>query len=262
MILTTTPDNELGICIVPKSSSTTWAHAFGHMNNIKHEDTQDQVSNVYVRVASSPIISKQASTYYDVQRLNDVAKFKFIFVRHPFERLGSYFHWIFDPPGVKYSPLALQAIVDYENKSKHDTKTDTMESITFLRFVDYVLHEASSLGENDMISHLTAHWWPYTETCRVCLVTYDFVGHLETFGDDAQLLADKFPSNSVLKKIGNSKRLGCKGSCKADKLVSRYLEEYKQLKKESITQLYMFFKNDFEFGGYEYPHYYIENGIS
>ena len=259
-MLTTTPDQELGICIVPKSSSTSWAKAFGDMNNIK-----DHVWNIYLKVASSPIISKQASTYYDVQKLNDAAKFKFIFVRHPFERLGSYFHWIFDPPGLQYSPIALQEILDYEitrnNKSLHDNEMHTLESVTFSRFVDYVLHEASSLGENDKISHLTAHWWPYTETCRVCLVAYDFIGHLETFGDDARALANKFPSNSVLKKIGNSERLGCSGNCKGDNLVSRYMEEYKQLKKESIKQLYMFFKDDFEFGGYDYPHDYIENGI-
>ena len=60
----------------------------------------------------------------------------------------------------------------------------------------------------------------------------------------------------------NSERLACKSNCKGNNLGSRYLYYYKQLKKETIEKLYLVYKNDFQFGGYDYPHEYIETGIA
>ena len=72
-----------------------------------------------------------------------------------------------------------------------------------------------------------------------------------------QCLPCQVASNRFFGELGSNGG----GNCKGDDLVSRYMEEYKQIKKESIKQLYMFFKDDFEFGGYDYPQEYIENGI-
>ena len=89
MMLTTEPTQQIAFCHVPKSSSTTWMNAFGSMNHIK-------VGNglTYQQVAS-PNISLHATTYYDMKLLNELPQFKFVFVRHPFERLGSHFHMLY-----------------------------------------------------------------------------------------------------------------------------------------------------------------------
>ena len=85
MMLTTEPTQQIAFCHVPKSSSTTWMNAFGSMNHIETGSI-----GTYRQVAS-PNISIHATTYYDMKLLNELPQFKFIFVRHPFERLGSQF---------------------------------------------------------------------------------------------------------------------------------------------------------------------------
>lgn len=265
MMLTLEPTNQLAICVVPKSSSTTWMNAFGKMNHIVK--TQHET---YLIVGSTQF-SKHATTYEDMMELNELPQLKFMFVRHPFERVACYFNWALTPPKNPLQPntftmKALQALIDYEtkfkNKPKHNAEQESWEEITFTRFVDYIIHEISTINDNDVISHLMAHWWPFTETCKVCLVTYDFVGHLERFDDDVKILADKFPENSVLQKMRNSERLACKSNCKGNNLGSRYMYYYKELKRETIEKLYLVYKNDFQFGGYDYPHEYIETGIA
>ena len=152
-----------------------------------------------------------------------------------------------------------QILVDYEirhmNKPEKDTKNETL----FQRFVDFVIHNISTTKDTGPISQ--THFWPYTDLCKVCLVSYDFIGHLETFDDDIEKLSVRFPENQVLQKMRNSKRLNCKSNCDGNDLGSKYADDYKQLKKETIVRLYQIYKNDFEFGGYDYPYDYIEYGI-
>ena len=230
-------------------------NAFGSMNHI----------NGYRKVAS-PNISIHATTYYDMKLLNELPQFKFIFVRHPFERLGSHFHMlyyqIYYPNKIQKNWKAhllrvQQKLVDYEirhmNKLEKDTKNETL----FQRFVDLVIHQIT----NPPNPILHSHFWPYSILCRACLVSYDFIGHVETFGDDIQKIADRFPENQVLQEMRHSKRLNCRSNCELNDLGSKYEGDYKQLKQETIVRLYKVYKNDFEFGGYDYPHTYIGYGI-
>ena len=258
MMLTTEPTKQIAFCHVPKSSSTTWMNAFGSMNNIS--------TDTYRKVAS-PNISIHATTYYDMKILNELPQFKFIFVRHPFERLGSQFqiYYYTNYPNKKQNkwkerPLTLQKqLADYEiqylNKLEKDTRNETL----FQRFVDFVIHNVSTTKDTGVITK--THFWPYTDLCKVCLVSYDFIGHLETFEDDIEKLSDRFPENRVLQEMNASKRLNCKSNCEGNALGSKYANDYKQLKKETIVRLYQIYKNDFEFGGYDYPYDYIDYGI-
>ena len=267
MMLSTEPSKQIAFCHVPKSSSTTWMNAFGSMNHIPLGSVK-----TYYEVIS-PKISIHATTYYDMKLLNELPQFKFIFVRHPFERLGSYFQIYVQKKWEKHiesierieehkkKELRLhQELSDYEirymNKLEKDTKNETL----FQRFVDFVIHDISTTNDTSPISQ--THFWPYTDLCKVCLVSYEFIGHLETFDDDIEKLSVRFPENQVLKEMRNSKRLNCKSNCEGNDLGSKYADDYKQLKKETIVRLYQIYKNDFEFGGYDYPYDYIEYGIS
>ena len=260
MMLSTEPTKQIAFCHVPKASSSTWMKAFGSMNHIKI-----RAGETDHKIVTSPNISIHATTYYDMKLLNELPQFKFIFVRHPFERLGSFFHMfyyqIFYPNKIQkewkeHLIKHQQILVDYEirhmNKLGKDTKNETL----FQRFADIVIHQVST---SNTISQ--THFWPYTELCRACLVSYDFIGNVETFDDDIQKIADRFPKNQVLQEMRNSKRLNCRSNCGANDFSSKYEGDYKQLKQETIVRLYEIYKNDFEFGGYDYPHTYIDYGI-
>ena len=264
MMLSTEPTKQIAFCHVPKASSSTWMKAFGSMNHIKI-----RAGETDHKIVTSPNISIHATTYYDMKLLNELPQFKFIFVRHPFERLGSFFHMfyyqIFYPNKIQkewkeHLIKHQQILVDYEirhmNKLEKDTKNETL----FQRFVDFVIHDISTTNDTSPISQ--THFWPYTDLCKVCLVSYDFMGHLETFDDDIEKLSVRFPENQVLQKMRNSKRLNCKSNCEGNDLGSKYASDYKKLKKETIVRLYKVYKKDFEFGGYDYPYDYIEYGIS
>ena len=258
MLLSTEPTKQIAVCHVPKSSSTTWMNAFGSMNHIKVGDP-----NTYFKVAS-PSISIHATTYYDMKLLNELPQFKFIFVRHPFERLSSYFHMlyfqIYYPNKIekKWKEHLLrhqQILVDYEIQDMNKTEKDTKNETLFQRFAELVIHQVSTKN----VIYQT-HFWPYTDLCKACLVSYDFIGHVETFDDDIQKIADRFPENQVLQKMRKSKRLNCRSNCRVNDVGPKYERDYKQLKQETIVRLYEIYKNDFEFGGYDYPHNYIGYG--
>ena len=141
----------------------------------------------------------------------------------------------------------------------------TKSFISFSTFVEFILHEAQNKNATfDSISKYSPeaiHWWPYTELCGVCRVHYDLVGHMETFNDDLQHLIERFPDIEVLRKIKEEEYVksvnwhGYKGN-RTD-----YMDFFREVKRVETEKLYIRFKNDFVFGGYDYPYDFIEAGL-
>ena len=200
-----------------------------------------------------------------------------MFVRHPLERLASAYK---------------DKLVDQENKScvlrgKHTDKpvynayinhmryyqkrymnmnssdaclANCADEFQFSCFVEYVL-VATENEETLRDLSKDIHWWPYTEICSVCKVNYDFIGHVEDFQDDLQLLLDKFPDNNALIELyEQKKKINCNTNCKGTEK-DVYLKYFHQLTKSTILRLYHRYKNDFELGGYEFPSKYIAVGM-
>lgn len=124
--------------------------------------------------------------------------FKIMFVRHPFERLVSFFE---DKTRRSvatgryfYYKYWNAAMVKYRGVGNVDT---TKDLITFEEFVDLLLSIEPS--------HYDLHWQLYAHRCEPCLVPYDFVGTLEDvpvmyhalgLPDGSQLWANKGPSDT------------------------------------------------------------------
>ena len=128
-------------------------------------------------------------------------------------------------------------------------------------FIEYVLDSANNAK---LLSHvynrIQIHWRPYTEICRVCDVQYDLVGHVEHFQEDLQILLTKFHKNKFLIELYKNKtKSRCTANCEETTNES-YLKYFQQLTKGTIMRLYRRYKNDFEFGGYEFPMKYIASG--
>ena len=87
------------------------------------------------------------------------------------------------------------------------------------------------------------HWRQYEQLCHPCVVNYDFIGHLETLQQDAQLL---------LKIAGVDGRVTFPPIHNATSL-SDVLQYYSMVSSKYIARLGEIYRNDFEMFGYEFP---------
>ncbi|KAK8762805.1 hypothetical protein V5799_025926 [Amblyomma americanum] len=124
--------------------------------------------------------------------------FKIMFVRHPFERLVSFFEdktrRSVSTGRYFYHKYWNNVMIKYRGVGNVDT---TKDLITFEEFVDLLLSTEPK--------HYDLHWQLYAHRCEPCLVPYDFVGTLEDvpvmyralgLPDGSQLWANKGPSDT------------------------------------------------------------------
>ena len=105
--------------------------------------------------------------------------------------------------------------------------------VTFSEFIKYF---STNRSRNQ-------HWREYGKLCHPCYVNYDFIGHLETLGEDAPL---------VLKMAGIGDRVTfppVHGSTGTDEV----LKYYSQVPPEDVTRIGELYRDDFEMFGYEFP---------
>ena len=224
--------------------------------------------------------SLRATNTEELSQLNNLNIVKFMFVRHPFERLASAYNDKFvihknipyesraDGTTVTVEEAYISYIRDYQKKYMNMTSVDTCLDDSSLEFkfscfVEYVMD--STRNEEKMTSvngqNKDIHWWPYSEMCRVCKISYDFIGHMEDLQGDIQMLLAKFPDNKALMELyERKKKINCTSNCEESRN-DEYLKYFRQLTKSTIYRLYKTFKNDFELGGYDFPDKYIAVGI-
>ena len=256
MGLLTDATRTMAFCEVPKSGSSTLKYTFYQMNSINRADfarRKNRKKGVHELFNYSKY-SLRARNIDELARVNNTNIFKFMFVRHPFERLASAYNDKFVKSRVWDTYSKKLEIKNYQEmymgmKSNDPCLAKPSVQFTFSCFVDYVLAEVKNI-----------HWWPYTELCRVCYVQYDLIGHLEDFRDDFQILLNTFHNNNALKEISKEKtKRNCTVNCKETKK-SVYLKYFNQIAKTTILRLYQKYKNDFELGGYDFPSKYIAAG--
>lgn len=177
-------------CAIPKIGFSHWIKIIIHLNgNISYDDLRTaNYSTIY-------------SLYHDKYELSAFTPeqiehklshyFKFVFVRHPLERLLSAYEDKFGKKSAqreqytkKYGPFV--------KKLCYNTPDDRNPlSITFADFLCYVSRAVSS--------QLDIHWMPYVEICDFCNPhwNFDFIGKFETLKEEANYLLDKFKVNDL-----------------------------------------------------------------
>ena len=247
MFLLTDTTRTMAYCQVPKSGSSTLKYIFYHNTSIAERKTIHELF---------PRYSIRARNIDRLGRLNNLDIFKFMFVRHPFERLASAYNFFFVKSKYREATIKKLNVKSnqeiYMNMTSNDPcLANSSLQFTFSCFVDYVLAEVKNI-----------HWWPYTELCRVCYVQYDLIGYIEDFEDSFQMLLKKFPHNkSLTDPSKQKKKINCSDNCKENKK-DTYLKYFHQLTRTTILRLYHKYKNDFEFGDYDLPCKYIAAGIN
>ena len=169
--------NKMLICAPPNVGSNTLKHIL-----LSAADTPPDVDDIYLHINKSVLEIHGISTL-DTFR---VVKAKYIlhnfrkvmFVRHPFERLASVHYSKFGKLRGPRSNLSQIVIQHVHQNASYDSRR-TGRFVTFPEFVKYTINQWHTNGG------LVKYWRPINDICYPCGISYDFIGYLENFMDDA-----------------------------------------------------------------------------
>lgn len=179
------------------------------------------------------------------------SSFKFLFVRHPFDRLVSAFRNKLEDANAEkdgtyfYKTYGRSIVERFRRNRNKDRRVENDNSVnvnsrrepTFPEFVDYLLHT----NPNDY----DEHWRPVALHCHVCQFKFDYIIKYEHFEDEINFLVDVLQEDGRLPQNFHLTWENRGGTDK--KTVVRYL---KQLSEEQLVQLFDKYRLDFLYFGY------------
>ena len=168
-------------CYAPKVGCANWKRVFsilyGNYNSVENISTVKHSSMKLLSSYSDDEVSYRLKNY-----------FKFMFVRHPMDRLLSAFRNKF---GEHFRDFELKYGVHIvKNFRPNPPAQPRGDDVTFSEFLTYV---ASTQNHE-----LNEHWSPYTDLCQPCFVNYDYVGQFEFLEDDAMFLLNVLNLDKVV----------------------------------------------------------------
>ncbi|CAH0394765.1 unnamed protein product [Bemisia tabaci] len=224
--------HKLLYCYVPKVACTNWKRVLMVLSGLSNSS---DASAIPADVAHKPGTITRLSDLdpEEAQLLLDTYT-KFIFVRHPFERLLSAYrnkleqHWL----SSKYfqSRFGRHIVKHYRpNPTNHSLLWG--DDVTFQEFVTFLIARENMTANE--------HWLPIEDLCRPCYINYDFIGKYETLYEDAEYL---------LKHIGEPLLKFPRGP--GSNTSSQLNKYYTTLTSDMIKQLYDIFQMDFKMFAY------------
>ncbi|XP_070568578.1 carbohydrate sulfotransferase 11-like [Ptychodera flava] len=226
------PAHSIMYCQVEKVGSSNWLRTFLILaGEFSANDTipWSSIYKVYDHY-------KRLSQYLHPERLQLLQQYKkFMFVRHPFNRLlSAYVNKFEQQPSMELIAEMLKTL----------GVTPASNSSSVLTFPDFVRY---LIMTKDSTETWNIHYKPIYYLCYPCNITYDIIGHLETVTRDSayilNLMSADFEYPNFVPARTNSSR-------------SDNLRKYfSTLTKEQIRELYNIYEKDFKLFGYEIPSY-------
>lgn len=178
-------DRRFLFCFIPKVACSNWKRVIKVMQGTLDPQTGGKMDH------HSGITLLQDDEI-NLARFKVRKYYKFMFVRHPLERLLSAYRNKFgENIGDYRRRYGAKIIKAYRTKSQ--AKEALMKndlSITFEEFLRFLVD--SNTAKMDV------HWKPMHELCQPCAVHYDFVGSFEQLREDADYVLDKIRGNSTV----------------------------------------------------------------
>ncbi|XP_069989147.1 carbohydrate sulfotransferase 11 isoform X1 [Penaeus vannamei] len=228
-------------CYVPKVACTNWKRMMmilsGRTNKtdpLAIRSYVPHVEGVLPRLSSSRMTS--SLLHHKLRTYT-----KFLFVRHPVERLVSAYR----------NKLVINSTSAADFKRRYGIKilkkfrkgdavqniSKTGHGVTFAEFVSYLIEKRHESPQS-----MNEHWAPYVELCHPCFIKYNIIGKYETLEEDAEY---------VLRKIGAPPSLHFPPlvTSKTTALVEAHMNT---LTPELRKKLYNAYQLDFKLFGYDY----------
>jgi chondroitin 4-sulfotransferase 11 len=160
---------------------------------------------------------------------------KFIFVRHPFERLLSAYRNKLEQhyESSKYFQRRYgRYIVKQYRPNASQEALIKGDDVSFKEFSSFLTDKNAVFNE---------HWKPINDLCQPCLIKYDIIGKYETLQQDAEF---------VLRHIGQS-QIQFPKLPKPSSTMSRLQEYFGTLPRDMMQQLQNIYALDFDLFGYD-----------
>lgn len=227
--------HKLLYCYVPKVACTNWKRIFMVLSG---KSNTTNILSIPADAAHDKNLLLRLNSFSDSEVEHMLKTFtKFIFVRHPFERLLSAYrnkleqHYL----SSRYFQARFgRYIIKRYRKQPSEYALLHGDDVTFEEFVAYVTDP-----ENKAFNE---HWKPIYSLCHPCSIHYDIIGKYETLYQD---------SDYILTKIG-MKNLEFPYTSKPSKTTVNMRKYYKNLTSESIWKLYDIYQLDFRLFGYTF----------
>jgi hypothetical protein len=179
-----------------------------------------------------------ANSLNDVTAKNGAENFtKFIFVRHPFERLVSAYKDKFAGDDDFYQKAVGRGIIRKFRKNPSSLSLQKGHDVSFPEFVDFIVNEWK-----DGRRPLDVHWRPVVDLCLPCAMQFDFIGKFETLNQDVEFLLRKLNESELIRLFADQPK------AKTTSSLSR--QSMKMLSSQQLNDLHRMFDQDLLLFGY------------
>ena len=229
-------------CFVAKVACSTWKYvlinATGKVSNTPPEKIPVH-SRAFMRTLWLHVLSDYTPEEVDFRLRN---YYKFMVVRHPFDRLTSAYREKFGPKNKVFHKMLGKKIIEKYRKNAKKKSLRTGSDVTFGEFVKFLINERPT--------KYNAHWRRYYEVCDPCRVKYDYVAKLETITQDARIILPKLAFSSDTKLPGRNVNLR---PTTYDIGQGKNLSDmFTELPSGDVAQLMRIYDLDFRLFGYQW----------
>ena len=153
-------------------------------------ELQNQTSEAFARVHHSGVLDSLDRHNASEIRRRLERYTKFLFVRHPLERLLSAYRSKFQTltPRTEYYRRHFGNIIARRYRGARGQRQAPVDNVTFPEFVRFVIEWRSPFG-------IDQHWNPISNLCHPLAVGFDFVGRYESLDADADWLLRRIGAN-------------------------------------------------------------------
>eukprot|EP00111_Clytia_hemisphaerica_P018061 TCONS_00053439-protein len=219
-------------CAVPKVASTNWKRMLLLFDGIKSNISEMGVkSKVHTQRGLRPLYHVKGHAMPKV--IKD--SFKFMFVRHPFERLASAYRNKFADNNTYFEKTYGSRILKMFRKDLSKEEYNRGRGATFQEFVRWIVQ----------VEPYDPHWYPATKLCHPCQIRYNFIGKMESLLRDAKEVVRRVDSVHKFPKTWTD---GYKVSSN-----DLMFHLFSTLDEKDILGIYKYYKEDFDAFDYGLP---------
>ncbi|XP_033640911.1 carbohydrate sulfotransferase 11-like [Asterias rubens] len=239
-------------CFVPKVGCSNWKRVLMVLSD--QRNSTDEISNDDAHFKNGMERLSGLSPAEQQHRLKTYTKF--MYTRQPFIRILSVYMNKFADIKVyrsdPYFQMIAKRIMKRYRKDATTRELKTGENMTWYEWTSYLTNPSEKANFDD-------HWQEIYKMCSPCKVNYDYLGWLETIGDDAKYMLTALNLEDTVSY-----------PTKANSHPTNSSETYKffshNTNKTTLGKLWEVYQTDFELFGYPKPdlecfYYYVDPNV-